>query len=55
VAPVKGDLLSGDLLQRQLAHPYELLMDNACRGGWWRNAYLPRSTLPMATALGWVR
>ncbi len=38
-----------------LAHPLELFMDNACHGGLWRSAYLPRSALPMAAALGWVR
>lgn len=40
---------------RSLAHPFELFMDNACHGGLWPNAYLPRSALPMAAALGWVR
>ncbi len=40
---------------RKLAHPYELFMDNACHGGLWPSAYLPRSALPMAAALGWVR
>jgi hypothetical protein len=40
---------------RPLAHPLELFMDNACHGGLWRSAYLPRSALPMAAALGWVR
>lgn len=38
-----------------LDHPFELFMDNACHGGLWPNAYLPRSALPMAAALGWVR
>ena len=40
---------------RALAHPFELFMDNACHGGMWRCAYLPRSVLPLAAALGWVR
>ena len=40
---------------RTLAHPFELFMDNACHGGLWRSAYLPRSALPFAAALGWVR
>ena len=40
---------------RPLAHPYELFMDNACHGGLWRAAYVPRSALPFAAALGWVR
>lgn len=38
-----------------LAHPFELFMDNACHGGLWTSAYLPRSALPFAAALGWVR
>ena len=38
-----------------LNHPLELFMDNACHGGLWRLAYLPRSALPIAAALGWVR
>ena len=40
---------------RALSHPFELFMDNACHGGLWRSAYLPRSALPMAAALGWMR
>jgi len=38
-----------------LAHPFEHFMDQACHGGLWRCAYLPRSALPFAAALGWVR
>lgn len=38
-----------------LAHPFELFMAQACHGGLWRTAYLPRSALPFAAALGWVR
>jgi hypothetical protein len=38
-----------------LAHPFELFMDQACHGGLWCSAYLPRSALPFAAALGWVR
>lgn len=38
-----------------LAHPFELFMDGAIHGGLWRGAYLPRSALPFAAALGWVR
>jgi hypothetical protein len=30
-------------------------MDQACHGGLWCSAYLPRSALPFAAALGWVR
>ncbi|MBB5203635.1 hypothetical protein HNQ51_000928 [Inhella inkyongensis] len=41
--------------QIALAHPYELIMDQACHGGLWRSAYRPRSALPFAAALGWVR
>ena len=40
---------------RALAHPFELFMDNACHGGLWRSAYTPRSALPFAAALGWIR
>jgi hypothetical protein len=40
---------------RCLAHPAELFIDNACHGGLWRSAYLPRTALPFAAALGWVR
>lgn len=38
-----------------LNHPFELFMDQACHGGLWRSGYLPRSALPFAAALGWVR
>ena len=38
-----------------LAHPFELFIDNACHGGLWRTGYRPRSALPFAAALGWVR
>ncbi len=38
-----------------LAHPFELFMAGAIHGGLWRGAYLPRSALPFAAALGWVR
>lgn len=40
---------------RVLDHPYALFMDNACHGGLWRSAYMPRTALPFAAALGWVR
>ena len=40
---------------RRLAHPFELFIDNACHGGLWRTGYRPRSALPFAAALGWVR
>ena len=40
---------------RVLAHPFELFMENACHGGLWRGAYRPRTALPFAAALGWVR
>jgi hypothetical protein len=39
----------------RLAHPFELFIENAAHGGLWRSAYLPRSALPFAAALGWVR
>jgi hypothetical protein len=38
-----------------LAHPLELFTRQACHGGLWRCPYLPRSALPFAAALGWVR
>jgi hypothetical protein len=41
--------------QTMLNHPFELFMDNACHGGLWRSAYIPRTALPFAAALGWVR
>jgi len=40
---------------RALAHPFELFMENACHGGLWTCAYRPRSALPFAAAVGWVR
>lgn len=40
---------------RTLEHPLELFMRQACHGGLWRSAYRPRSALPFAAALGWVR
>jgi hypothetical protein len=33
----------------------ELFTRQACHGGLWRCPYLPRSALPFAAALGWVR
>ncbi len=41
--------------QVALNHPFELFIDQACHGGLWRTGYLPRSALPFAAALGWVR
>jgi hypothetical protein len=38
-----------------LPHPLELFTRQACHGGLWRCPYLPRSALPFAAALGWVR
>jgi hypothetical protein len=38
-----------------LNHPYELFMHGANHGGLWSCAYKPRSALPFAAALGWVR
>lgn len=40
---------------RPLAHPCEMFADNACHGGMWACAYLPRTALPFAAALGWAR
>jgi hypothetical protein len=39
----------------KLDHPYELFMQGANHGGLWTCAYRPRSALPFAAALGWVR
>lgn len=41
--------------QVELAHPFELFMDQACHGGLWCTAYRPRSAMPFAAAMGWVR
>ena len=38
-----------------LAHPFELMMAQACHGGLWSVAYQPRSVLPFSAALGWWR
>lgn len=39
----------------RFAHPAALPAHQACHGGLWRSPYLPRSALPFAAALGWVR
>lgn len=38
-----------------LVHPLELLMDGANHGGLWRIGFLPRSVLPFAALIGYVR
>ena len=40
---------------RDFAHPLKLLMHTANHGGLWRLPYLPRSVLPMAALLGFVK
>jgi hypothetical protein len=40
---------------RKLDHPHQLLWEDACHGGLWTCAYRPRSALPMAAAIGWLR
>lgn len=40
---------------RDFAHPLKLLAHGANHGGLWRSPYLPRSVLPMAALLGFVR
>ena len=40
---------------RDFAHPLKLLVHTANHGGLWRLPYLPRSVLPMAALLGFVR
>lgn len=39
----------------ELNHPFELFMDQACHGGLWTTSYRPRSSLPFAAVLGWLR
>ena len=39
----------------RLDHPLELLMAGANHGGLWRMGYLPRSALPLAAIVGFVR
>lgn len=38
-----------------LASPLELLMEGANHGGLWRSGFLPRSALPLAALVGYVR
>lgn len=38
-----------------LANPLELLTDGANHGGLWRTGFLPRSALPLAALVGYVR
>ncbi|WP_322511600.1 hypothetical protein [Chloroflexus sp.] len=38
-----------------LDHPLELLTANANHGGLWRNGFLPRTALPLAAAIGWMK
>lgn len=38
-----------------LAHPVELFVESAVHGGLWRNAFQPRSVLPLAAVLGLPR
>jgi hypothetical protein len=40
---------------RDFAHPLKLLVHTANHGGLWRLPYLPRSVLPMAALLGFVK
>ncbi|ENX15480.1 hypothetical protein F895_02026 [Acinetobacter sp. CIP 64.2] len=41
--------------EKQLAHPLELIMENANHGGLWHVPYLARTALPFAAAYGWIR
>ncbi|MBP8005949.1 MAG: hypothetical protein KAZ18_03520 [Acinetobacter sp.] len=41
--------------EKVLAHPLELIMENANHGGLWHVPYLARTALPFAAAYGWVR
>ncbi len=38
-----------------LDHPLELLTANANHGGLWRNGFLPRTALPLAAVIGFLR
>jgi hypothetical protein len=38
-----------------LAHPVDLFVESAAHGGLWRNAFQPRSVLPLAAVLGLPR
>jgi hypothetical protein len=38
-----------------LAHPLDLLIEGANHGGLWRTGFLPRSALPLAALVGYVR
>jgi hypothetical protein len=38
-----------------LSHPLELFVESAAHGGLWRNAFQPRSVLPLAAVLGLPR
>ncbi|PDW00394.1 hypothetical protein [Candidatus Viridilinea mediisalina] len=38
-----------------LDNPLELLMEGANHGGLWRNAFLPRTALPIAALMGYLR
>jgi hypothetical protein len=40
---------------RDFAHPLKLLVHTANHGGLWRLPYLPRSVLPMAALLGFIK
>jgi hypothetical protein len=40
---------------RPLAHPHQLIWEDACHGGLWTCAYRPRSALPLAAGIGWLR
>lgn len=40
---------------RDFAHPLRLLVHTANHGGLWRLPYRPRSVLPMAALLGFVK
>lgn len=41
--------------EKPLAHPLELIMENANHGGLWHVPYLARTALPFAAAYGWIR
>lgn len=41
--------------KKALHHPLELIMQNANHGGLWRSGFLPRSVLPVAAAVGFIK
>jgi hypothetical protein len=49
------DPAAGGAPTSALGHPAELFVESAAHGGLWRNAFQPRSVLPLAAVLGMPR